>query len=35
MEIEAMPKDELVRYKRQLGREVDLIDVEELTKGGP
>ncbi len=31
VEAEVMPKDELIRYKRRLGREVDLIDVEQLT----
>ena len=31
VEVEVMPKDELVRYKRHLGREVDIIDAEQLT----
>lgn len=31
VEVKVMPKDELIRYKRHLGREVDLIDVEQLT----
>jgi hypothetical protein len=31
VEVEVMPKDELIRYKRRLGREVDLNDVEQLT----
>ena len=31
VEAKVMPKDELIRYKRHLGREVDLIDVEQLT----
>ncbi|CAN5648509.1 hypothetical protein BH24ACT22_BH24ACT22_10710 [soil metagenome] len=35
VEVEVMPKDELIRYKRHLGREVDLIDIEQLTKNTP
>lgn len=35
IEVEAMPKDELIRYKRHLGREVDLIDIEQLTSDAP
>jgi hypothetical protein len=35
VEVEAMPKDELIRYKRHLGREVDLIDIEQLTSDAP
>jgi len=31
VEVEVMPKDELIRYKRRLGRKVDLIDIEQLT----
>ncbi len=31
VETKVMPKDEPIRYKRRLGREVDLIDVEQLT----
>ncbi len=31
VEAEVMPKDELVLYKRRLGREVDIIDLEQLT----
>ncbi|KHT62480.1 MazG-related protein [Photobacterium gaetbulicola] len=33
VEVPTIPVDELVRYKRVLGREVDLIDIEELTGG--
>lgn len=35
VEVEVMPKDELIRYKRHLGREVDLTDIEQLTKNTP
>lgn len=31
VEVEAMPRDELILYKRRLGWEVDLIDREHLT----
>jgi hypothetical protein len=33
--IAVMPKKKLVDYKHRLGREVDLIDIEQMNSGGP
>jgi len=34
VEIEAMPKCDLIRYKSSLGREVDMIDIKQMTDAG-
>lgn len=33
--VAVMPKHQLVDYKRRLGREVDLVDIEQINRGWP
>ncbi len=34
VEVAVMPRDELLRYKAMLGREVDHIDIQQITVSG-
>lgn len=35
VEVTVMPKDELIRYKAMLNREVDLLDIQQITETAP
>lgn len=35
VEVEVIPKDELIRYKASLGREVDLVDIDQMMGASP